>query len=198
MSETLLNPPPLSPDAGVRAALDPLFQRCAKLAPVRTGVVWPCSADALRGALEAAEAGLIVPVLYGPGDTLGQLAADEGLDLSACELVAALEAEQAARLAALDAGRGQTGALMKGSLHSDAYLHAVLAREAGLLCGALLSHCALGLIPGFARPLLLSDAALNIAPDTEQKRHICQNAIGLAHALGNPAPRWRCWRRSRP
>lgn len=178
-----------SADEGVCAQVQQLLDRCSALPPLITGVVYPCSGDALRGALEAAERRLIQPVLYGPLAQLQQIAQAEQLDLSGCRLVAANSAESAAQRAAQDAGLGQVQALMKGSLHSDVFLHAILQHEHQLLTGRLLSHCAVGLLPGFTRPLFLSDAALNIAPSTDQKREICQNAIDLAIALGVRQPK---------
>lgn len=169
--------------------LEGLLQRCGRLAPILTGVVYPCSAESLRGALEAAEAGLIVPVLYGPEAQLRRIAAEEQLDLSGCRLVEAACAEEAATQAALAAGRCQLQALMKGSLHTDVLLHAVMRKEARLRRGRLLSHCAIMSVPTYARRIVITDAALNIAPDTDQKRAICQNAIGFARALGIDLPK---------
>lgn len=178
-----------SADEGVSEQVQQLLDRCSALPPLLTGVVYPCSGDALRGALEAAERQLIQPVLYGPEPLLRQIAKAERLDLSACRVVAADSAATAAQLAASDAGRGQVHALMKGSLHSDVFLHAILQHDNQLLIGRLLSHCAVGFLPGFKRLLFLSDAALNIAPSTDQKREICQNAIDFAIALGVKQPK---------
>ncbi len=169
--------------------LESLLARCQGLPPIPTGVVYPCSIDALRGALEAAASGLIVPVLFGPARDIQQLAADAGLALTGTRIVSADGPENAARLAAEAAGTGEVGALMKGSLHTDVFLHAVLQKEVRLRTGRLLSHCVMVSTPTYARRIILTDAALNIAPDTAQKRDICQNAIGFAIALGIGQPK---------
>jgi phosphotransacetylase len=168
--------------------LDGLIAACKVLAPVPTGVVYPLSADALLGAAEAARDGLISPVLIGPEKEIRDLAAKENIDLGAWKIVDMPDAEDAAAKACQMAGRGEVQALMKGSLHTDVLLHAVVQKEAGLRTGRLLSHCALIFSPSYGRRVILSDAAINIAPDLDQKRDICQNAIFMAHALGNANP----------
>ena len=169
--------------------LDGLLDRCRGLKPMLTGVVHPCSADALAGAIEAAAAELIVPVLFGPEAELRQVAASAKLDLSGCRIVATEGPEDSAAKAAMAAGAGEVQALMKGSLHTDVLLHAVMQKEARLRTGRLLSHCAMVSVPTYARRVVITDAALNIAPDTDQKRDICQNAIGFALALGIETPK---------
>jgi len=169
--------------------LEDLLERCQGLRPMLTGVVHPCSAEALAGALEAAEAGLIVPVLFGPEAELRQVAAAAGLDLAGCRIVATDGPEDSALKAAVAAGAGAVQALMKGSLHTDVLLHAVMQKDAKLRTGRLLSHCAMVSVPTYARRVVVSDVALNIAPDTDQKRDICQNAIGFARALGIDVPK---------
>ena len=169
--------------------LDGLLERCRGLKPMLTGVVHPCSADALAGAIEAAAAELIVPVLFGPEAELRQVAAAAKLDLSGCHIVATEGPDDSAAKAAMAAGAGEVQALMKGSLHTDVLLHAVMQKEARLRTGRLLSHCAMVSVPTYARRVVITDAALNIAPDTDQKRDICQNAIGFARALGIDLPK---------
>ena len=169
--------------------LDGLLERCRGLKPMLTGVVHPCSAEALAGALAAAEAGLIVPVLFAPEAELRQVAAAAKLDLSKCRIVASDGPEDSALKAAMAAGAGEVQALMKGSLHTDVLLHAILQKEARLRTGRLLSHCAMVSVPTYARRVVITDVALNIAPDTDQKRDICQNAIGFARALGIALPK---------
>jgi phosphotransacetylase len=154
-----------------------------------TGVVHPCSADALAGAVEAAAARLIVPVLFGPEAELRQIAAAAKLDLSGCRVVASEGAEDSAAKAAAAAGAGEVQALMKGSLHTDVLLHAVMQKEAKLRTRRLLSHCAIISALTYARRIIISDVALNIAPDIDQKRDICQNAIGFARAMGIDTPK---------
>jgi phosphotransacetylase len=169
--------------------LEDLLERCRGLKPMLTGVVHPCSADALAGAVEAAAAGLIEPVLFAPEAELHQIAATAKLDLSGCCIVATDGPEDSALKAAMAAGAGEVRGLMKGSLHTDTLLHAVVQKETKLRTGRLLSHCAVISVPTYARRLVLTDVALNIAPDTDQKRDICQNAIGFARALGIDTPK---------
>jgi phosphotransacetylase len=169
--------------------LEGLIERCRGLKPMPTGVVHPCSDDALAGAVEAAVAGLILPVLFGPGDELRRLADRAHLDIAKCRIVATDNAEDSAQKAATAAGNGEVAALMKGSLHTDVLLHAVMQKQAKLRTGRLISHCVMVSVPTYARRFIISDVALNIAPDTDQKRDICQNAIGFARALGIDRPK---------
>jgi phosphate acetyltransferase len=169
--------------------LDGLLDRCRGLDPMPTAVVHPLSLDAVAGALDAAAAGLILPVLYGPEAEIRRIAGAGGLDLSGVRIVATAGEEDSAAKAAAAAGAGEVHALMKGSLHTDVLLHAVVQKEAGLRTGRLLSHCALMSVPTYARRVVVTDVALNIAPDTDQKRDICQNAIGFARALGVDTPK---------
>jgi phosphate acetyltransferase len=147
--------------------------------PLPTAVVYPCSEDALIGAVEAAKAGLIAPLLVGPKEQIGKVAGKAKIDVSPYEVVAAADAEESANVAANLAGSGKAGALMKGSLHTDQYMHAT----------RLLSHCMLIAAPAYARPIIVSDVAVNIAPDLDQKRDIVQNAIILARAIGLSTPK---------
>ena len=169
--------------------LDGLIERCKQLKPMPTGVAHPCSPDALAGAIEAAEAGLIVPVLFGPEDEIRKIADQRRLDITRCRIVSTDGPEDSAFKAAMAAGAGEVAALMKGSLHTDVFLHAIMQKEAKLRGGRLISHCAMISVPTYARRFIVSDAALNIAPDIDQKRDICQNAIGFARALGVEVPK---------
>ena len=169
--------------------LEGLIERCRGLEPMLTGVVHPCSADALASAVEAAEARLIVPVLFGPEAEIRQVADKARLDFGKCRIVSTDGPEDSALKAATAAGAGRVAALMKGSLHTDVLLHAVMQKEATLRAGPLISHCAMISVPTYARRFVISDVALNIAPDTDQKRDICQNAIGFARALGIELPK---------
>ena len=169
--------------------LEGLIERCRALKPMLTGVVHPCSADALAGAVEAAEAGLILPVLYGPEAEIRKTADHARLDIAKYRIVATDGPEDSALKAAMAAGAGEVAALMKGSLHTDVLLHAVMQKDAKLRTGRLISHCAMMSVPTYGRRFVLSDVALNIAPDTDQKRDICQNAIGFARAMGIDLPK---------
>src|SRR5271157_785038 len=169
--------------------LEGLIERCQGLKPMPSGVVHPCSDDALAGAVEAAEAGLIEPVLFGPEAEIRQIADLAHLDIVKYRIVGTDGAEDSALKAAAAAGAGEVGALMKGSLHTDVLLHAIMQKEAKLRAGRLISHCVMMSVPTYARRFVISDVALNIAPDTDQKRDICQNAIGFARALGIGQPK---------
>jgi len=162
--------------------LEGLFERCRSLAPLLTRVVHPCSADALVGALEGANAGLILHVFFGPDAEIRKIAEAARLDIDRFRIEPTDSPEDSAFKAAMAAGSGELAALMKGSLHSDVLLHAVMQKEAKLRAGRLISHCAMVSAPTYARRFVISDVALNIAPDTDQKRDICQNAIGFARA----------------
>src|SRR5580704_11074234 len=135
-----------------------------------TGVVHPCGADALAGAVEAAEAELILPVLFGPENEIRRIADQARLDLGKYRTVDADCPEESARKAATAAGAGEVAALMKGSLHTDVLLHAIMQKEAKLRSGRLISHCVMMSVPTYARRVIISDVALNIAPTTDQKR----------------------------
>jgi len=169
--------------------LDGLLDRCKNLKPMVTAVVHPCNDDALAGAVEAAEAGLIIPVLFGPEAEIRRNADAAHLDITKCRIVATDGAEDSAQKAALAAGTGEVAALMKGSLHTDVFLHAIMQKDSKLRTGRLISHCVMMSVPTYARRFVISDVALNIAPDTDEKRDICQNAIGFARALGIDLPK---------
>jgi phosphate acetyltransferase len=169
--------------------LEGLLERCHGLKPMPTGVVHPCSADALAGAVESAEAGLILPVMFGPEADIRRIADQAHLDIAKYRIVATDGPEDSALKAAAGAGAGELAALMKGSLHTDVLLHAIMQKDAKLHAGRLISHCAMVSAPTYARRFVISDVALNIAPDTDQKRDICQNAIGFAQALGIDLPK---------
>lgn len=168
-------------------SLDGLLELCKTLPPILTGVVWPLSEASLMGAIESAH--LMTPIFYGPKSALETLANKIGIDLKPYKIEESPTPEEAAQKAAIDAGTGQLHALMKGSLHTDILLHAVLQKEAKLKTGRLLSHCCLISAPTYPERIVLSDVALNITPDIGQKQDICQNAIGFAKALGIDAPK---------
>jgi phosphate acetyltransferase len=142
---------------------------------------------ALRGAVEASERGLIVPVLIGPEAKIRSAAAMAELDLKGMEIIAVPHSHAAAEKAASMAAAGEVEALMKGSLHTDELMAAVLAQRP-LRTKRRLSHVFRFDVPMYDKPLLLSDAAINIQPTLEEKADIVQNAIDLAHILGVPLP----------
>lgn len=166
-----------------------LIERCRKLDPIRVAVVHPCDAPSLAGAIDAAEAGLITPILIGPETKIRTAAAAAGLNISGRRLVAAPHSHAAAAQAVALVRAGEADAIMKGSLHTDELMHEALAGEAGLRTGRRISHVYVMDVPAYAKPLLITDAAINIAPTLADKRDICQNAIDLAQVLGIAEPR---------
>ena len=158
------------------------------LDPVRCAVVHPCDKESLGGALDAARYNLIIPVLVGPKDKINKTAQDAGLDISGIELVDAPHSHAAADIAAEMAANGQVEILMKGSLHTDELLHAVLCRPA-LRTGRRMSHVFRFDVPMYPKPLMVTDAALNIRPSLTEKVDIICNAIELAHILGIEQPK---------
>ncbi|WP_200378283.1 bifunctional enoyl-CoA hydratase/phosphate acetyltransferase [Rubrivivax gelatinosus] len=175
--------------AGRTRQLDALLMKCERLAPLPTAVVYPGSEPALRGAVAAERAGLIEPVLVGPARQIRALAAVHGLDISRCRLVDVEHAKESAEAAARLARDGEVGALMKGSLHTDELMGAVVRKDNALRTAARISHVFVMQVPTYARTLLITDAAINISPSLEDKVHIVQNAIHLAQALGVDRPR---------
>ncbi len=166
-----------------------LMARAAGGAPVPTAVVHPCDRDALLGPIEAWRRGLIEPVLVGPEARIREAAQAEGVDLSAIRIVPVAHSHDAAEKAVEMARTGEVEALMKGSLHTDELMGAVVSRTGGLRTGRRISHVFLMDVPSYPRVLLVTDAAINIAPDVTTKADIAQNAIDLARILGIDAPK---------
>jgi len=166
-----------------------LIELTSALAPIRTAVVHPVDSNALLGAIEAAQAHLIIPILVGPADKIQAVALAHDVDLSPYTLVPTEHSHAAAAKAVALARAGEVDAVMKGSLHTDELMHAVLAPNIGLSTARRMSHVFVLDVPAYPRPLFITDAALNIYPDLEAKCDIVQNAIDLAHILGNPTPR---------
>jgi phosphate acetyltransferase len=156
---------------------------CSGLPPIRMAIVHPCDRASLESAAAAATAGLVVPVLVGNEEKIRRVAAAESIDIADFELIGAAHSHAAAARAVDLARRGVVRALMKGSLHSDELLHAIVAPESGLHTERRLSHTYVMDLLGRPDPLLISDAVVNIAPSLEEKRDIVQNAIDLAHVL---------------
>ena len=161
----------------------------ARRKPLRTAVVHPVDAAALGGAISAAHAGLITPVFIGPERKIRHAAKKAGLDLSPYTLLATEHSHAAADEAVALARRGEVEAVMKGSLHTDELMHAVVDPARGLRTDRRVSHVFVLDVPDWPRLLLLTDAAVNVTPDLEAKRDIVQNAVDLAHVLGIPEPR---------
>jgi phosphotransacetylase len=165
------------------------IERCKNLPAVTTAVVWPLSDVALKGTVEAAEAGLIKPTLIGPAAALKALAEKIGVDISSYPVTEAETEAKAAELGCIMCRSGAAQAMMKGSLHTDELMKAAMNKETGLRTSRRISHVFIMDTPAYARTLLITDAAINIVPELEDKIHIVQNAIDLAHALGIPKPK---------
>ncbi len=166
-----------------------LIDKCKSIPPTPTAVAHPCDASSLEGAMEAARLGLIVPTLVGPRARILAVAASSGIDLSGVEIVDAPHSEASAAAAVQLVREGKAEALMKGSLHTDELMAAVVRRETGLRTARRVSHCFVMDVPGHDDALIITDAAVNIAPTLEEKVDILQNAIDLAHAMGTPEVR---------
>jgi phosphate acetyltransferase len=167
-----------------------LEARARQRKPIPVAVAYPCDADSLGAALEAAKTGFIVPTLVGPQARIRAVATELQVELGSATLVDTTDSgEAAARRAVELASQGAVQALMKGCLSTDAILSAVLGRDAGLRTDRRLSHVFLLDIPGRETPLLLTDAVINVTPTLADKRDIVQNAIDLAHKLDLPCPR---------
>ena len=166
-----------------------LITQCAGLSPIPTAVVHPCDRVSLEGAVRAAEARLISPVLVGPEAKIRSVASSEGFDISAYEIVGTEHSQAAAAKAVALARAGKVEALMKGSLHTDELMHEVAAAETGLRTARRISHAFIMDVPNYADPIIITDAAINIFPTLADKRDICQNAIDLALVLGFKQPR---------
>jgi phosphotransacetylase len=156
---------------------------------VPTAVAYPCEETALSGAIEAGTKGLIKPILVGPSDKIREIASKYGIDLGNVRVVEAASGPAAAASAVELVRKGEAEVLMKGSLHTDELLGAVVARETGLRTGRRISHVFIMDVPTYHKVLMVTDAAINIAPALEDKVDICQNAIDLAQALGVATPK---------
>src|SRR5262245_388142 len=166
-----------------------VLERCRTLEPVPTAVAHPCEESALAGAIEAGEKRLIVPILVGPIGKIRDVAQKAGIDLGKTRLVDASHSHASAARAVELVRRGEAELLMKGSLHSDELLSAVVAKETGLRTGRRISHVFIMDVPTYHKVLVVTDAAINIAPTLEDKADICQNAIDLAVSLGVKQPK---------
>jgi phosphotransacetylase len=166
-----------------------LLERCKSLAPVPTAVAHPCEESALAGAVEAGQKGLIEPILVGPVARIQEVAKKARLDLGKSQVVDAPHSHGAAAKAVELVRQGKAELLMKGSLHTDELLGAVVARETGLRTGRRISHVFIMDVPTYHKVLIVTDAAINIAPTLEDKVDICQNAIDLAISLGVERPK---------
>jgi phosphotransacetylase len=168
---------------------DQLLAAAAACPRIRMGVVHPCSREALEGALDAQRLGLIEAVLVGPQQKIRDIAASNGFSLDGITLVDVPHSHAAAVKAVQMVRAGEVDALMKGSLHSDELLAEVVHPETGLRTGRRISHVFVLDVPRYPKPLLITDAAINVRPDFNAKADIVRNAIDLAHALGIAMPK---------
>jgi phosphate acetyltransferase len=163
---------------------DRLIVAAQALPRLQVAVVHPCDAATLGAALEASALGIVEPILVGPLGKIAAAAAALDADIGAFRLVDAAHSHEAAQKAVALVRAGEAESLMKGSLHTDELMAAVVRRDGGLRTARRVSHCFVMDVPGHATPLIITDAAVNIAPSLEEKRDITQNAIDLAQALG--------------
>ena len=166
-----------------------LLVRCRSLEAVPTAVAYPCEETALAGAIEAGCKGLIAPILVGPIGLITGLAESSGIDLGQARIIDAPDSRGSAAKAVELVRQGKAELLMKGSLHTDELLGAVVSKETGLRTGHRISHVFIMDVPTYHKVLIVTDAAINIAPTLEDKVDICQNAIDFMRSLGNEEPK---------
>ena len=184
MNDTL-TPTQLRPGGGLSYIADMV----QGLQAVRTAVVHPCNELTLSAALEARHDGFIEPILIGPLTKIRAIADESGIDLTGVECIDAPHSHAAADIGAGLAARGEAEAMMKGSLHTDELLQSIVPQQAGLRTKRRISHCFVLRTPAYPRSIIVTDAAINIAPDLLQKADIARNAIDLARSLGVDLPR---------
>ncbi|SDD94076.1 phosphate acetyltransferase [Cupriavidus sp. YR651] len=160
-----------------------LIDFCKSIPPTPTAVAHPCDQSSLEGAVQAAQIGLIAPILVGLRSRIEETARASGVDVSPYPIVDAPHSHAAAEAAVQLVREGKAEALMKGSLHTDELMAAVVRRDGGLRTERRVSHCFVMDVPGHEDALIITDAAVNIAPTLDEKADILQNAIDLAHAL---------------
>lgn len=173
----------------VHNQLEFFIEQARKGRPLRTAVVHPVDHNSLGGAIEAAEQGLIEPLLVGPAHKIQAAAEREGIDLSPYQIISTEHSHMAAERACALVNDSQAEALMKGSLGTSELLGAVVHKTLGIRTERRLSHVFVFDVPNYHKPLIITDAAINIAPNLTEKRDIVQNAIEFCQALGNSAPR---------
>ncbi|MGE5548459.1 MAG: bifunctional enoyl-CoA hydratase/phosphate acetyltransferase [Solirubrobacterales bacterium] len=190
-TESLSLEMPELPDVGFRRhqRFDNLIARTRPIDPITCAVAWPCSGDALLGPLAAFREGIVVPVLVGPEATIRRMAEEQGEHLDGCEIVDCADPVSAAAACVAMAREGKASALMKGSLHTDELMSAVVSKTQGIRTARRISHVFAMDVPAYDRALFITDAAINIAPTLYDKRDIIQNVIDLVSALGLSDPR---------
>ena len=176
-------PPPLG------SKYDRLIAKAKEVSAAATVVVHPCDETSLRGLTEAAEAGIIIPILVGPAAKITAVAREHKLDIHRFEIVDAAHSEAAAAKAVEMIREGKGDLLMKGSLHTDELMRSVTSGATGLRTARRISHVFVMDVPTYAETLFITDAAINIFPDLDTKRDIVQNAIDLFTQVGLGKPR---------
>ena len=166
-----------------------LLSRVKGLEAIPTAVAHPCDKESLKGPVIAFQEGIIEPILVGPESKIRSVAEEFGIDLHGIRIVNAKHSHDSAAIAVSLVRNGDAEALMKGSLHTDELMGEVVSRANGLRTARRISHVFLMDVPTYHRPLLITDAAINIAPTLEEKVDIIQNAIDLAHVIGIPEPK---------
>jgi phosphate acetyltransferase len=176
------------PDSTRQVVAHEKYQRLVKAAQglptIKVAIAHPCDDVSLQGAIEAARLQLVEPILVGPVERIRGAARAAGLDIDALEIIASEHSHDSAAKAVGLVTAGRAEALMKGSLHTDELMGAVVAREAGIRTARRISHCFIMDVPNHPDALIITDAAVNIAPTLDDKVDIVQNAIDLAHAMG--------------
>jgi phosphotransacetylase len=178
----------MAPETGT-GKYEQLLERCRSLDPIPTAVAHPCEQSALAGAIDAGREGLIAPILVGPAEKIQAVASAAGIALGSTRIEDVPHSHASASKAVELVRQGHAELLMKGSLHTDELLGAVVARETGLRTGRRISHVFLMDVPTYHKVLVVTDAAINIAPALEDKVDIVQNAIDLAVSLGVERPK---------
>ena len=180
----VIEAPAKEPEARSHEKFHQLLAKARAQPPARTAIAHPCDQVSVESAVEAARLKLIEPILVGPRQRIQEVANTAGLDIAGFEIVDATYSQESASKAVALVREGRAECLMKGSLHTDELMAAVVARETGLRTARRLSHCFIMDVPDHPTPLIITDAAVNIAPNLEDKVDIVQNAIDLAHAMG--------------
>ncbi len=178
-----------TPGARRHEKYERLIAATRAIRPIPCAVAHPCDASSLGGAVEAAEAGIILPILVGPAHKVLAAAQAAGLDIAPFELVDVPHSHAAAAKAVELVRSGRAELLMKGSLHTDELMREIVAKERGLRTERRISHVFVMDVPSYPEPLFITDAAINIFPDLETKADICRNAIDLHLGLGLGTPR---------
>ena len=172
-----------------QARYEHLLEMTKGLGPISLAVVHPCDFESLRGALMARDAGFALPTLIGPEEKIRQVAEQIGGSLTDCRIIDVPHSHAAAEVAVKMARNFEVEALMKGSLHTDELMEAVIDKNCGLRTHRRISHVFFMDVPTYPRPLLITDAAINVEPSLEDKVHIVQNAIDLARMIGINEPK---------